>query len=243
MALSADLKRYHRVSRTGTYGFLSALPLILLYEVMIVMANQGRLGEIRVGAEVWLKQLLALIGGAGFLVMGVLVLVVGVGIVWYERRKNIPLKPRYFAWIIVESAIYGVVVAFIVSVMVGAIFFISPPNIMNESLWLKLALSIGAGVYEELLFRVLLVGGLFLALKKLMRKKEHAYIIAALIGALIFSWVHYIGPLGDPFTLWSFTFRFLFGLALNVIFLLRGFGVAAWTHALYDVMVVTGFFA
>jgi membrane protease YdiL (CAAX protease family) len=243
MALSADLKRYHRVSRTATYGFLSALPLILLYEVMIVMANQGRLGEIRVGAEVWLKQLLALIGGAGFLVMGVLVLVVGVGIVWYERRKNIPLKPRYFGWIIAESAVYGVVVAFIVSFMVGAVFFISPPNIMNESLWLKLALSIGAGVYEELLFRVLLVGGLFLALKKLMRKKEHAYITAALIGALIFSWVHYIGPLGDPFTLWSFTFRFLFGLALNVIFLLRGFGVAAWTHALYDVMVVTGFFA
>lgn len=242
MALSGDLKRYHRVSRTGTYGFLSALPLIILYEVMIVMANQGRLGEIRVGAEVWLKQLLALIGGAGFLVMGVLVLVVGVGIVWYERRKNIPLKPRYFAWIIAESAIYGVVVALIVSVMVGAIFFISPPNIMNESLWLKLALSIGAGVYEELLFRVLLVGGLFLALKKLMRKKQHAYIIAAVIGALIFSWVHYIGPLGDPFTMASFTFRFLFGLALNVIFLLRGFGVAAWTHALYDVMVVTGFF-
>ncbi|HEX7069526.1 MAG TPA: CPBP family glutamic-type intramembrane protease, partial [Rhodothermales bacterium] len=61
----------------------------------------------------------------------------------------------------------------------------------------------------------------------------------SLIGAIIFSAVHYTGPLGDPFTLSSFTFRFLFGLALNVLFLWRGFGVAAWTHALYDVFVVT----
>ena len=51
--------------------------------------------------------------------------------------------------------------------------------------------------------------------------------------------MHYIGTLGDAFTLSSFTFRFLFGLALNVVFLVRGFGVAAWTHALYDVMIVT----
>jgi hypothetical protein len=242
MALSDDLRKYHRVSRTATYGFLSALPLIALYEVMIVMANQGRLGQIRVGAEVWLKQLLALIGGAGFIVMGVLVLVVGVGILWVERKRNIPLRARYFLWIILESAIYGVIVALIVSVMVGMIFAFAPAGIMSESLWLKLALSIGAGVYEELLFRVLLVGGLFLGLRKLLRTREQAYVVAALIGAVIFSAVHYIGPLGDPFAFTSFTFRFLFGLALNAIFLLRGFGVAAWTHALYDVMVVTGFF-
>ena len=60
------------------------------------------------------------------------------------------------------------------------------------------------------------------------------------MGALLFSAVHYIGALGDAFTLPSFMFRFLFGLALNVVFLVRGFGIAAWTHALYDVMIVTG---
>ncbi|RLB78811.1 MAG: CPBP family intramembrane metalloprotease, partial [Deltaproteobacteria bacterium] len=57
----------------------------------------------------------------------------------------------------------------------------------------------------------------------------------------LFSLVHYIGTYGDAFTLASFTFRFLFGLALNVLFIVRGFGIAAWTHALYDVMVFTVF--
>jgi membrane protease YdiL (CAAX protease family) len=102
----------------------------------------------------------------------------------------------------------------------------------------QLALSLGAGLYEELVFRVLLVGGMFLGLKRLMADRRHAYAVAAVVGALIFSWVHYIGPFGDPFTLASFTYRFLFGLALNGVFLLRGFAAAAWTHALYDVLVV-----
>lgn len=242
MPTQSEVQRYHRVSRTATYGFLSALPLIILYEVMIVMVNRGRLGEVRVGAEVWLKQLLAIIGGTGIYVMGALVLIVGVAILYAERKKHIPLRPRYFAWIVGESAVYGVVVAFIVSYAVGMIFAIAPPQIRQESLFMKLALSIGAGVYEELLFRVLLVGGLAWMLKRILAARRHAYLIAAVAGALIFSWVHYIGALGDPFTLTSFTFRFLFGLALNCIFLWRGFGVAAWTHALYDVMVVTGFF-
>jgi hypothetical protein len=48
-----------------------------------------------------------------------------------------------------------------------------------------------------------------------------------------------MGPFADAFTAGSFTFRFLFGLVLNGIFLRRGFAVAAWTHSIYDVLVVT----
>ena len=102
-----------------------------------------------------------------------------------------------------------------------------------------LVLSIGAGLYEELIFRVVLVGGLILILNNFLGKRNLAYVIAAVIGAFVFSSVHYIGALGDPFTMASFTFRFLFWLVLYVIFLLRGFGVSAWTHAIYDILVVS----
>jgi hypothetical protein len=67
-------------------------------------------------------------------------------------------------------------------------------------------------------------------------------VLAAVVGAAVFSVVHYVGTFGDVFTPASFTFRFFFGLALNGLFLWRGFGVAAWTHALYDVMLVLGGF-
>lgn len=239
MSLSPELRRYHRATRTATYGFLSALPLIALYEIMIVTANQGRIAQVRVGAEVWLKQLLAFIGGTGLAVLGGVVLVVGIAILYAERNKRIPIRGRYFGWIIAESALYGVIVAMLVSMTVGAIFAMAAPP--PDGLFTKLALSIGAGIYEELLFRVILVGGLFWILQRLMSPRKYAYLLAAVIGAAIFSAVHYIGVYGDVFTLPSFTFRFLFGLVLNGIFLWRGFGVAAWTHALYDVMVVTSF--
>ncbi len=201
------------------------------------------MGEIRVSAEVILKQWLEFIGGPTYLVVGVVVLLIGVGILVYERKKSIPIRPGYFLGIVLESSIYAVIVAFLVSNIVQSILLYaqSADSGMNAvpTVWMQIALSIGAGIYEELLFRVILVGGLYWVLQKILKLKKPAYIVAAVVGALVFSAVHYLGPLGDVVTMQSFLFRFIFGLALNVLFLVRGFGVAAWTHSLYDIMIVT----
>ncbi len=239
---------YHQVTRTATYSFLMALPLLLLYEGFILLVNRGQVMQVRISAEVWMKRVLPTLGATVWHVLAVVVLLLGIGVYLYERKKNIPIRTRYFGWMIAESAVYAVVLAFLVSTVIGMIFAAAPATLAavqmaEQSVWTKLALSIGAGLYEELLFRVLLVGGLYLLLKKILSQNTAAYVIAAVVGALLFSTVHYIGALGDAFTLSSFMFRFLFGLALNVVFLVRGFGVAAWTHALYDVMIVTGLLA
>ncbi len=234
---------YLRLTRTATYGFVSALPLLVLYEVMIFVANRGTVYQVRVGAEVWIKHLLAMVGLTGLAALGVLVVAGGIVVVLLERRQHIPLRPRYLAALIAESGVYAILIAWLVARLVGLIFSLAPDGSLPDApgTWTLLALSIGAGLYEELFFRVLLVGGLFLLFRRLGGRPVPAYAGAALLGALVFSAVHYVGPLGDPFTLASFTFRFLFGLALNAVFLLRGFGVAAWTHALYDVLVVAVF--
>ena len=221
------------------------LPLFLLYEGLLLFSSIGRGMHVRVGADIWIKQALELVGVYGMQALAAIVLISGILVFWYERRRSIPLRWGYFGWIVVESALYAVVLAFLVGGVVGFIFGMGVwPDLMAQVQELPLSwlliLSIGAGLYEELVFRVLLVGGMYLALRHVLRKPAWAYPIAAVVGALIFSWVHYIGPFGDPFALSSFTFRFLFGLALNVVFLWRGFAVAAWTHALYDVFVVTG---
>ena len=236
---------YWQLTRTATYGFLSALPLIALYEILILVANTGRTGQIRVSSEVWLKRWMSYIDGPAELILGGALLLVGIGIVLYERKKKIPIRPTYFAGIVAESCLYAVFVAMLVSQVVWSIFAFAPTaigasaQVAMEDLWTQIALSIGAGIYEELLFRVIIVGGLYAIFKSVLGFKTAAYILAATIGALLFSGIHYIGELGDPFTLPSFAFRFLFGLALNVLYLVRGFGVAAWTHALYDIMIVT----
>jgi hypothetical protein len=67
-----------------------------------------------------------------------------------------------------------------------------------------------------------------------------AGVMATLVGALVFSAFHYIGPYGDRLDLPSFTFRALAGLVFSAMYLLRGFGITAWTHALYDVFLTLG---
>ena len=243
---------YLPVTRTATYGFLSAVPLILLYEFLIITANEGRVGEIRVSSELWLKQWFQFIEGPAILIMGGVLLLIGIGIMFFERKKRIPIRPAYFVGIVVESGLYAVIVALLVSQLVWSLFATIAPalagssavalagyQLEEESVWMQFALSLGAGIYEELLFRVILVGGLYTMLKAILGFRTAAYILAAVAGALLFSAIHYLGPLGDEFTAQSFLFRFFFGLALNAIYIVRGFGVAAWTHALYDVMIVT----
>ncbi len=234
-------RTYAGLTRTATYSVLASAPLLLLYETLILFVNRGSAMQVRVGADVWVKTLLAAVGLTGTLALSVVVLVAGLLVVAWERRRRgpMPLYPRYFGWMVLESAAYAVVLAFAVSTTVAMLFARiaapAPPGVLAN-----FALSLGAGLYEELVFRVLLVGGLAWLFRRLMGQKTVAYLAAAVVGALAFSAVHYTGALGDAFTLPSFTFRFLFGLALNALFLLRGFGVAAWTHALYDVMIVVG---
>ncbi|MFT4605695.1 MAG: membrane protease YdiL (CAAX protease family) [Rhodothermales bacterium] len=250
---------YFQITRTATYSFLVAVPLLAAYEILILLVNDGTDSGVRVGADVWIKQLIALVGDPGMFAIGLVVLAVGIWVVRRDRSKGLPIRPKYFGWMIAESLGYALVVAFIVSRLVGALYYnvaVGEAGMasMPQELGLSkmLALSLGAGLYEELVFRVFLVGGLFWALSKwrgrgkpelaegeVVSKDVFAYVVAAVIGALLFSAVHYIGAYGDPFQLPSFTFRFLFGLALNALFLLRGFGIAAWTHAIYDILVVT----
>jgi uncharacterized membrane protein YjjP (DUF1212 family) len=103
----------------------------------------------------------------------------------------------------------------------------------------RLMLALGAGLYEELLFRVLLVGGLAAGLQWMLGGKRWVSgVIAAVIGAVVFSAFHYIGEYGDRLELMSFTYRAIAGLAFSALYLVRGFGITAWTHALYDVYVM-----
>ncbi len=94
----------------------------------------------------------------------------------------------------------------------------------------------GAGVYEELVFRVFLLGLLLLIFTKFFHM-ESAYAAAwsALTGAIIFSAFHHIG--GERFAMGVFLQRVLAGIYFSAIYFTRSFGVAAASHALYDIIV------
>ncbi len=241
-----EIQSYFRATRTATWGFLMALPLLILYEVGIVWVNSGRSGVIRISSESVLKSLFSTFGLTHELLLLGVTLILGIAIMIWERKKKVAFSIRYPGLMILESSVYAVLLAFFVSGLTA--LMLSPLMILQEEqslgLAMNLVLSLGAGIYEELLFRVILVGGLFWLLKKIFPDRTKLmYIVAAVIGALSFSFVHHIGNMGDPWTLDVFLYRTIFGLVFNVVFLIRGFAIVAWTHAIYDVMVVTGFFS
>jgi hypothetical protein len=106
-------------------------------------------------------------------------------------------------------------------------------------------MSMGAGFYEEIAFRVGLFGLGALLFKALFGPGMRRIVLTclwAVVAAVGFSAWHYVGSLGDAFDLQSFVFRAVCGLVLTAIFVFRGFAPAVWTHALYDVwaMVLHG---
>lgn len=239
------MRRYYELTRTQTYSLLFALPLLVLYELGVVLVT-GRTHGLRNAADVILRTLLATGGVTGTLAFGVVLVVIGAVLVGLERRqRKVPVHGRLFGLMLAESAVlavlFGLVVATATSLLLGDLVRLASDGagtLGQLPLVDGIVLSLGAGLYEELLFRVLLVGGLLALFTWLGMRRNRAGIAAAVLGALLFSAFHYVGPYAYPLELGSFTFRFLAGLAFSGLYIVRGFGITAWTHALYDVFLV-----
>jgi Type II CAAX prenyl endopeptidase Rce1-like len=238
---------YWVASRSPRYSLLFALPLLVLYEALAV-ARPARAGggAIRNGADVMLHRIAyALLGAWGPLVLMGAVVAVCVWMVRRDLRRGGGLRAGTFALMFAESAVlsvvFGLVVGTATAELLGQLRTLSMGPIQNMDATTRLMLSLGAGLYEELVFRVLLVGGLALGARVVLGLgRVTAGIGATIIGALAFSAFHYIGPYGEPLQLPSFLFRTISGVVFSALYLTRGFGITAWTHALYDVGVLLG---
>jgi hypothetical protein len=235
------LKDYLRRSRSPRYSIVFALPLLALYEALSAALSGSAVAGVRNGADVLLKTLFVALGGRdGLVVFGVALAGGAVVLVWRDlRRSGERLRLGVFAWMLAESALYAAVFGFVVGWLTTLVLQgprgLSAGGAAALDLHTQLVVSLGAGIYEELLFRVLLVGGLMWVAQHVVgmgRLVSAALAVAA--SALVFSGFHYVGALGDTFTLASFTFRAIAGVAFSVLYVSRGFGVTAWTHALYD---------
>ncbi len=239
-------REYWKSSRQPRYSVLFALPLWLLYEALAAAISGSAFAGVRNGADVLLKTLFVALGGrTGVFAFGLLLFLLGAWIVWRDRRQHPgKLNPRMFGWMFAESIVYamllgGVVSALTALLLSGPLYTVQAAQPVTREITLstQLVISLGAGLYEELLFRVLLVWALVTIGLKLDWSRPIAIGVGVVGSALIFSGFHYIGPLGDQLTLPSFTFRFIAGLLLSGLYVARGFGIVAWTHALYDVWV------
>jgi membrane protease YdiL (CAAX protease family) len=106
-----------------------------------------------------------------------------------------------------------------------------------------LVLCLGAGIYEELVFRLILLTVLSLFVRDLLLFPPRVTaLFVVLTSAVLFSSYHYLGAEAfhwNTVAAWrTFAFRTLAGIYFGALFLTRGFGVTAATHAAYDILVL-----
>ncbi|MEX2602883.1 MAG: CPBP family intramembrane glutamic endopeptidase [Gracilimonas sp.] len=237
--MSNPVKQYFENTHNLLYSFLVSLPLFLLYELLIVFSQPSGEAIVRISVDVWIKSLFVYLGVNAVSFSLLLLVFIGLFILYRERERLKTLRFVYFPVLLIEATVYAIVVAIISQSLVSLLLnFAATDPIHSLSTVQKIALSLGAGLYEELFFRVILVTLFMMIFTKILGKKWAGITAAVILSALLFSAVHYIGSMGDTFTLGSFLYRFLFGIILNGIYVWRGFGVAAWTHAIYDIMVI-----
>ncbi|MEA2734419.1 MAG: hypothetical protein QOE14_870 [Humisphaera sp.] len=98
-------------------------------------------------------------------------------------------------------------------------------------------LSLGAGIYEEMVFRLVALTTLHMLFIDLLRMRKSAgYLLMVVISSLAFAFYHYLGS--ETFTWRSLVFRTGAGVYFALLFLTRGFGVTAFSHSAYDVFVI-----
>ncbi len=215
--------------------FLLILPALLFYQVGVMFL------PIRNGADLLTDWQVRLWNQepTAYVMLSAAILAVLFWVMLREREKG---RFRAFAFVplLIESAVYASVTGTAIVAMMRQVHLLAQgPGIEQAGTLARLVLSVGAGVHEEIVFRLLLVGGgTFLLRRLLVFGPLSAFVLCVGGSSLLFAYFHYIGPLSDRFDVGSFVFRFLAGVIFAVLYRLRGLAVAIYTHALYDVIVL-----
>ncbi len=213
-------------------GLLLTIPVFLLYHLGILAI------DLRNGVDLVSTLTFQLLNRSLLGYVGVTIgYAAAIAIAAYVLRRRGTIKAAELLPVLGESVLLAILMFFLVGWATQQIFdWQLGPRAMSPLE--KVVMAAGAGFHEELVFRVGLFAGGTLVLHRLARLSEaKAAWIAAFGSAAIFSAIHYLGPLGDPFSIVSFVFRLLAGLYLAAVYRFRGFAVAVYTHAIYDLIV------
>ena len=239
-----------RASRTGNrYEWLSTrplhilafvLPFIILYWVgsALFLSGQGSVEAIK--AERILGGFFDMFGVVSPYLSGIALVVVLV--VWHVLvRDRWHLHPRVVGLMAVESTLWMLPLLLAMALLPGGNGMVQAVQAaQNAPVWMdNLTISIGAGIYEELLFRMILIAMVHLVMVDLVKLSNvKANVAAVIISSVAFA-IYHDGVLGPSGVNWPLLVTFFVaGCYFGVLYLWRGFGIAVGVHALYDVVVL-----
>ncbi|MCC6621126.1 MAG: CPBP family intramembrane metalloprotease [Deltaproteobacteria bacterium] len=222
------VETYQRKTRDPATVALAVVPLVLVYGLGLLHAS----GHARSGVDLVSDQLLARFPTVTYvgIQLGIAVLLVVFAL--FRRQEAVGAHVRWAAPSVAEACLWGLGLGAIVLFIMDEATLLGPIVVPGE-LVDRLVLSAGAGLHEELVFRLVLIPVLALAFERLVGLSRAAAIVgAAIVSSLCFAGAHHLA--GEPFDGFVFAFRTIAGGVFAALFLWRGFAVSAWAHAAYD---------
>jgi hypothetical protein len=200
-------------------------PLLLVYEIGVLFAGQVN------GADLVTRAMFAA-AGSRTAYLAIYAAIAAGFLIWIRHTRRWDTLGLALAGpVLLEAALYalslGALVSLIVDRMLG--LGLTVPSVIS---------AIGAGVHEELVFRLALIAGLIALVRALGRPPGGRLTVALAIAvsALVFAAAHHVGRLGEPWTAHAFAFRAVAGAVFGAIFWFRSLAHAVYAHVLYDVL-------
>jgi hypothetical protein len=221
---------------------LFLLPLLVLYEAGVLWLGGAQPEALRNGADTWLRWGLDAFGLHQLYCAPALVVVVFLAWSWLRRWQRPDNLINVWMGMAVESVVFALGL-YGLSRELGPFLqrWGVPLSLTPQDQTLgRMVTFVGAGIYEEVLFRLVFffAAGSFFRLLGIPRPL--AVPLTMLSSAFFFSAAHHIGPYGEALDGYVFLFRTVAGLYFALLYQLRGFGIAVGAHACYNVMVSVG---
>ncbi len=251
------LTTYWQRSQRPLQSLLFLLPLIVCYEVASVLtAVPGEPRLPKIVAESWLGDFFMQFGVTGTYLPPIIVLVVLLSM-HFTHRDRFEIEPRLYGFMALES------IAMAIPLFVFMLVLFRDPALQQAAAkftalatdtasststsgggatsggrwYTGLVHALGAGIYEEMLFRLIAISMLHLLLVDVLAIPEHIGATAAVVlSAVAFAMYHF--PSLHEIDISRFLFYSIAGIYFAAVFVLRGFGIVAATHAAYDVLVI-----
>jgi len=238
---------YLKATRHPWPTLLLLVPLLTAYECGILWLGGNNPQALRNGADSWLRWGLEAFGLDQLVVAPILVALVFIIWTWLRKDDKPGGSFAVCCGMALECLLFSVCLwglshgfgPFLESI--GVPCDTNPPagitNPTVEQTVSRVVTFVGAGVYEEILFRLVLFSGLACVLRLAMMPKWASVLMAAITSSLLFAAAHHVGPYGESMNSFVFLFRCLAGVYFALVYQTRGFAVAAGAHACYDVLV------
>lgn len=235
---------YRRQTLRPLHGLLFILPFLLFFQVGAFYYGTNLL------VQRHLHKLLGYFGATAPYLPAIVVVLVLLGLNAFQKdqKNRWSIHPQVLAGMLAESIIWMIpligmnhLTGRLLANQAGAASTTAAWSFLEKILQQSL-LAVGAGIYEEFVFRLIFLSLIVLIFVNILElKKEPIVILGIFISAAIFSIYHFsleqITDLAN-FPWNDFLFRALAGVYLAALFVYRGFGIAAGAHAFYNIYVL-----